>query len=350
MLQTEYPFEGVRTLDSLFPATEPQDEKLEIGLQSSGETVDGRLLLTRAVFHVVRSGRATLSLPGIDEPLEVGVRSLSESEEKGLLYRAKLYRKLKYIERVFNVKFSLPPEISSEEVKRVEIVFRGITEGAFSTREPGATFRISPGDINQSEPPYLRPGQFNAALGEGIELLDRLLNVGPITIHIDKAALANPRIMDEIQNGSQEPVVARFEILDNQMGFCFEDYAKKSREALVEPLERFKEELALEEPEELVALVSAPLAKDVSSYEASQIAVGWTQYNDLPDRYCPQAPELDAAAGQWHVPIYLVHSNGEGGLVGEVVIDEKTGVIVSHTPVDELRSQGRALAEQILHA
>jgi len=350
MLQTDYPFDGVRTLDSLFPAAQPQDEKLEIGLQSSDETVDGRLLLSRAVFHLVRSGRAVLSLPGIDEPQEVAVSPLSESAEKRLLYGAKLYRKLKYIERVFSVKFSLPGEISSEVVKRVEIVFRGITEGAFSTREPRATFLISPEDINLSEPPYLGPGQFDVSIGEEIELFDRPLKVGPITIHIDKAELANPRIIDEIQKGSEEPVAARFEILDNQMSFRFENYANKSREDLVEPLERFKQELALEEPEELVALVSDPLAKDVSSDEASQIAVGWTFYNRLPDRYCPQEPEVDGSTGHWRVPIWLVYANGEGGPVGDLLIHKKSGVVLSHTPMEELRSKAMALADTILHA
>lgn len=349
MLQSEYPFEGVRTFDSLFPPTQPRDEKLEIGLQSFDETVDGRIVLTRALFRLIRSGRGALYLPGIDEPLEVGV-TLSESGEEKLLYGAKLYRKLKYIERVFNVEFSLPNEISSTEVQSVERVFRGITEGAFSMRYSEATFRISPQTIDLSEPPYSSPGPFDAIVSEEFGLFDQNLRVGPVTVYIDRAQLANPRVMEEVRKGSNESVLVRFEILDNQMRFRFEDYDKQSREALVEPLERFKKELALEEPEELVALVSAPLAKDVSSYEASQIAVGWTQYNDLPDRYCPQVPERDAATGQWHVPIYIVHSNGEGGPVGEVVIDEKTGVIVSHTPLDELRSKGRALAEQILHA
>jgi len=288
-------------------------------------------------------------LPGIDEPREVGV-SLSESGEERLLYGAKLYRKLKYIERVFNVKFLLPCEISSEEVKHVEIVFRGITEGAFSTREPRATFLISAEHINLSEPPFLAPGQFDASIGEEIELFDQQLKVGPITIHIDRAELANPRVIEKIQKGSEEPVAVRFEILDNQVSFRFEDYTKKSREALIEPLERFKQELALEEPQELVALVSDPLAKDVSSDEATQIAVGWTFYNRLPDRFCPQDPEIDRSTGNWSVPIWLVYADGEGGPVGDLLIHKKSGVILSHTPMEEIRSKAMALADTILHA
>ena len=349
MLQTEYPFEGVGMFDTLFPPTQPQDEKLEIGLQSFDETVDGRLVVTRALFRLVRSGRGALALPGIEEPLEVGV-TLSESGAEKLLYGAKLYRKLKYIERVFNVKFSLPNEISSKEVQSVERVFRGITEGAFSMRYAEATFRFSPHDINLSEPPYSSPGHFDAIISEEIGLFDQSLRVGLVTVYIDRAHLANPRVMDEVLKGSNEPVLVRFEILDNQMRFRFEDYVKQSREALVEPLERFKQELALEDPEELVDLVSEPLAKDVSSSEAAQIAVGWTFYTRLTDRFCPQDPEIDQSTGHWRVPIWLVYANGEGGSVGDLLIHKKSGVILSHTPMEEIRSRAMALADTILHA
>jgi hypothetical protein len=142
----------------------------------------------------------------------------------------------------------------------------------------------------------------------------------------------------------------RFEVLDNQITHRFERYANLSRNQRTRELEQFKRELALEEPKELVDLVDEPLQGDVSEFEAGQIAMGWTFYTNLPDRYCPQKPEIDQSTGHWRVPIYLVYSNGEGGPVGEIVIDEKTGVIVSHTPIDELRSRGRALAEHILHA
>ncbi len=326
---------------------EEQTESRSLKLQPSDTSVESGLLFTRTIFPLIKTGRGILSLPGISQPVEFKV---PESEVKRLLYKAKLYRKLKYIERVFNVILSLPEEISSEEVKSLEIVFRGITEGAFSMREPQATFRISPQDIDLNTPPYFGPGQFDASVGEDINLLGQRLKVGPITVRIDKAELASPGVVDQIQKGSIESVVVRFEILDNQIRFRFEDYIKQPREHLLESLECFKQELALVEPKELVDLVSDPLAKDVSSFEAAQIAVGWTQHNDLPDRYCPQEPEFDSDSKHWRVPIYLIYTSGEGGPVGEIIIDVKTGEIVSHTPIEEIRSKGLALAEQILHA
>jgi hypothetical protein len=333
------------------------EKSLEEGGSSSfriepvGKTVDGGLLFTRVVFSLLKRGEGIFHVYSIPEPLNFSVSSLPEPTVWRLLYRAKLYRKLKYLQDVFDVNFLLPDEISSDEVKRIETVFRGITEGAFSMREPQATFQISPADINLNAPPYFGPGQFDASFSEEtITLLGQRLQVGPVIVHLDKAELGNPSAVDQIQKGSQEPVMVRFEILDNQISFRFEDYIQQAREHRLASLDRFKEELAREEPQELVDLIDELLQNDVSSDEASQIVMGWTQYHDLPDRYCPQEPELDVATRQWRVPIWLVYANGEGGPVGEVVIDVQTGVIVSHTPIEELRRKGLTLAKQILHA
>jgi hypothetical protein len=97
-------------------------------------------------------------------------------------------------------------------------------------------------------------------------------------------------------------------------------------------------------------LVDEPLQSDVSGLEAGQIAMGWTFYSNLPDRYCPQEPEIDQSTGHWRVPIWLVYANGEGGRVGDLLVHKKTGVILSHTSIEELRSKALALAETMLHA
>lgn len=322
-----------------------------ISVWPSVNTVDGELLNTRVRFALEKAGLC--SLYSLDRGIEFKFvfKHPSESEKQELLYRAKLCRKLKYIERAFGTSFSLPDEISAEQVEIVDRVFRGITEGEFTTRAPDILFDgVSLSSIDLGGPPFTGPGPLSREVGSKQRLFDKLLPVGPVSVHLDRAQLANPRVLGREGNGSNQEVSIRFELLDNQITHRFESHAMKSRKQRIQQLDQFKRELASEEPKELVDLVDEPLQGNVPSREASQIAIGWTQYNDLPDRYCPQVPELAAATGQWHVPIYIVHSNGEGGPVGEVVIDEKTGVIVSHTPVDELRSKGRALAEQILHA
>lgn len=322
----------------------------EFQLEPSDKSVEGGVLFTRTVFALMNAGNGLLHIQDISEPLRFNAKPLSESAMSRLLYRAKILRKLQYLQEVFEVSFTLPDLISSEEVKLIEIVFRGITEGEFTTRGADATLWIDPECVDLDCPPFSGAGQFDASIGDRVALFGQQLLVGPSTLHLGRAELANPSVLDPSRNSSNEPINVRLEILDNQMRFRFENYARIAKRDLEKPLEEFRRRLLLEEPQELADSVTGILAKDVSSFEASQIAVGWTQYNDLPDRYCPQEPEHDVTAGKWRVPIYLAYSNGEGSPVGEVVIDGKTGSIVSHTPVDELRSKGRTLAEQILHA
>lgn len=317
---------------------------------ASDDTVKAELLRTRVVYAIGMAGEWFLHLDHQSAKVEHQHGPYTEANEKQNLYKAKLFRKLKYIEESLGLCFSVPETISGHEVQQIETIFRGITEGEFRGRANAMSFKILPSTIDLSKPPFSGVGEFSYEVAAPVELFGQKVPVVPFTVHLEKAELANPSVVAHIRKGSRKPIEVRFEVLDNQVVYRFEHYVRQPRQHLRQQLDQFKQELAREEPPELVDLVDEPLQGDVSTKEASSIAVGWTQYNDLPDRYCPQVPELDVTAGKWRVPIYLVYANGEGGPVGEVVIDEKTGVIVSHTPVDELRSKGRALAEQILHA
>jgi hypothetical protein len=233
----------------------------------------------------------------------------------------------------------------------LEMVFRGVTEGEFSLRDGEVTIkRISPSDIDLSRPPFDGPGPFSYPIGDKVALLGNELFVGPMTVHLRWAELASPSVVTRIRRGLKEPLDVRFGVWDNQVTYRFENYACQPRDRLLKDLNRFKETLILEEPRELADMVSESLVNDVSADEAIQIAIGWQYYNGLPDRFCPQDPELDDASAGWRVPIHLVYPSAGSGPVGEVVIQVKTGAIVSHTPIDEIRSRGLALAEKLLHA
>jgi len=331
-------------------STDPSLTNLRVNdfaLRLTARTTDAWLLHTRVSLALAKAGKFSIQSADTGEILDVKFDLLSDLEGKKLVQLARLSRKLKFLERVFNVEFAVPDRISSIDMSNAEIVFRGVTEGEFTVRDEQYIFsEVSPADIDLTKPPFDGAGEFTYDIGRTVKLFGRELDVGPVTVHLDRAELASPRVVDHIRKGSAEPVAVRFEVLDNQIAYRFEDYVTQSDKDRRQELSRFKEALACEEPEELVGLIDESLQGDVSSEEALRIAVGWQQYYNLPDRYCPQEPEHDVTAGKWRVPIYLVYANGEGGPVGEVVIDEKTGVIVSHTPVDELRSKGRALAEQ----
>ena len=317
----------------------------------SDRTVDGAILFSRVLFFLSKAYKCSLVTSDSGEIFNADLLPFSKEQIQGVFTIAKLARKLKYIQNVFNVEFLLPRMIPSSEFRKAEIVFRGITEGEFTLRATDFTFiEVPPLDINLTKPPFEGCGTLSRKIEDQITLFGKQLLVGPVIVHLDKAELASPKVVDHIRKGLTSPIDVRFEVLDNQITYRFESYMRKSRSQQMQRLNRFKHELAQQEQKELVDLVDESLQNDVSSDEAVQIAVGWTQYNDLPDRYCPQEPELDSDSEHWRVPIYLIYANGEGGPVGELIIDVKTGEIVSHTPIEEIRSKGLALAEQILHA
>jgi len=67
----------------------------------------------------------------------------------------------------------------------------------------------------------------------------------------------------------------------------------------------------------------------------------------LPDRYCAGDPTYAQASRTWLVPVLISYLHiGPLGQVGEIIVNGNSEAIISHTPLDEMRSQGRALYEQ----
>jgi len=319
-------------------------------LRVAEDTVEAWLLYTRVIFGLEDSNVMSIESDQFGQILAANFKMLEKTEKIAFLQMARLIHKLKFIERAFNVQFTIPDIISWQDMTNAEVIFRGITEGKFTLRGSQYTYTgISAADLQFGTLPFNSPGSFSSRLGTSLNLLGKRLLVGPVRVQLGKAELTSPRVADRIRKGLTEPLEVRFEVLDNQITYCFETYAKQPRKKRLQKLNQFKKELAREEPEALVHLIDESLQGDVSSDEAYQIAVGWMQYNDLPDRYCPQEAQFDSDAPCWRVPVHLVYPNGEGGPVGELVINSKTGKIIQETPVEELRSRGRALAEQILH-
>jgi hypothetical protein len=328
----------------------PQSAVERLLVLASDDTVNAELLRTRVVFAIFMAPEWFLHIDHLVAKVEHQHGPHTEANEEQIRYKAKIFRKLKYIEESFGLSFSVPETISGHEVQQIETIFRGITEGEFRGRANAMSFKLLPSMIDLSKPPFSGIGEFSYEVGAQVKLFDQQVPAGRFTVHLEKAELANPRVVEHISKGSREPIEVRFEVLDNQVVYRFEDYAGQPRQHLRQRLDQFKQELAREEPRQLVDLADEPIQGDVSRREATQIAVGWTFYSHLPDRYCPQEPELDNTTGHWWVPIWLVYASGKGGPVGEVIINKKTGEIIRHTPIDELRRKGLALAEKILDA
>lgn len=320
-------------------------------VQPSEETTDGQIFYSRVQYLLSKSGRCLLHIGELNGAMAFSFRPFSGETQQQLLYRAAILRKLSFIEKALNCTFSWPKEISSEHLTNLDLIFRGMTEGQFTTRSSEITLSVMPTEVDLSKPPFEGPGEFTCRFADEFrELFGRRISIGPVLIHLDQAEIASPKALRELKAGQTAPVWTRFSILDHQIHLSFERKMGQTQKQIRRRLELFKQELAKEDPPELVALLDEPLISDVSAKEADLIAMGWMQYNRLPDRYCPQEPVLDSSTNTWRVPIWLGYPNGQGGEVGELWIDAKSGKIVSHTPLEEVRSRGKSLARELLHA
>ncbi len=323
-------------------------EKFQV--RASESSADGEILYTRVHWMLSNIGRCSLHLEDLEATFNFKFEPFSKEEEERLLYRAKIFRKLKFIENVFRHKFTLLQEISADQVRAIDFVFRGITEGEFVIRGGGITLPLQSSEIDLSAPGFYGPGLLRHNNTEKIhDLFSYGLEVGPSIVTLKHAELADPKVARQIRQGYQGLILVRFSVLDHLIHIRLENYAARSKKQRQERLKLFKKKWLREDPEDLANLLNEPLMADVSAEEASLIAVGWTQYNNLPDRYCPQEPILVQGANHWCVPIHLVYTSGKGGPVGELVIDRKTGEVISHTPIEELTSKGMTLAKAVQH-
>jgi len=67
----------------------------------------------------------------------------------------------------------------------------------------------------------------------------------------------------------------------------------------------------------------------------------------LPDRFASGIPEYDQTLQGWRIPVWLSYPQLEPfGPVGELVIDEATGDVRDHTPIDEMKARATSLYEE----
>ncbi len=69
--------------------------------------------------------------------------------------------------------------------------------------------------------------------------------------------------------------------------------------------------------------------------------------DNMPDRFCATSPSFDKTADYWRVRVILSYPFiGSVGEVGEIIISSTSEEILSHTPLDEMRSRALSLYEQ----
>lgn len=322
-------------------------DKTEIG--TSDRSVVAHVVYTRLLYALSRKGNFALKDSEGNTVGAGAVESMDARELENLLSLAKIYRKLSFIEEVFQVSFPLPDQFLPSDLRHIEILFRGITEGEFWTRCEEITLLETPTPSELRAPPFTAPGPFSGTSPSPyFGLLGKNLLVGPICIRLDRSAVANPREMESLRQDRELPRGLRLIIYDSQIRYRFENYARRPPHARQQRLEQFKTKLAGQEPSELVELIHDPLISDVSAEGARQIATGWLQFHDFPDRYCAQLPTLEQT--EWRVPIWVTYPGGRGAPVEDAFVDVKSGVITVSVSVEELRRLGKSAAQELLHA
>ena len=325
----------------------------------SGNSVESEILYTRVHYTVSKIGSYSLASEITSDDEVVGIpfncQALSREQASSILYRAKIARKLRFIERMFNLTAVLPEDITPSHVQYIEAIFRGLTEGEFTTRGNAVTVFLRAAEVDLDAPPFSEVGSFEYCLGNEQALLFqqngpyRVLNVGTYYLKLQQAIVANRTPLTRLREGQDTWV--RFEVFNSQITYRYEKYARPERHTLVQQkLGRFHHLLAAEEPSDLADTLLDPLISDVLLAEAVKIGVGWLQCHDFPDRFSPQDPILDAERACWRLPIYIVYASGKYAPVGELFIDLKTGSIVDEPSPEMMYQKGLALGEEILRA
>ena len=307
----------------------------DVQISPSQDTAEAEIKYTRFDWAVARQLNFSVDLPGIGS-ISILSDKLSDENLQHLMNRAKLYRKLRFLEYVFGIRFTLAQSIPAGEVGNIDHIYRGLTSGEFVIRSSNLNLAVPEKEIDWSIAPFNEPGNFPQSakwyseyFGETVYLFGHKLDIGTVSIRLEKALYSGPSNVSLPNHNLQQARGIRFEVLDHQIYFRFDKYADKGKKKLQENLAQFQYKFLRDDPKELLELMDEPLIQDVNAEEANLIAMGWIQYNRLPDRYCPQEPVFDEANKSWRVPIYLVYANGEGEKVaGDLVIDAKSGVII----------------------
>ena len=322
----------------------------EIEVRPADRTVEAIVLVTRLRCALNAAGTCRLvEKPSNRVLLDMSVGELTESEYGQMLLYAKVSRKLRFLEEFFGTQFECPDQFTTVDLAQLETLFRGVTEGEFSTRAGEKIVQHSPSVGDLSRPAFSGPGGPLSCTFAEQQLLGQRIETGPITMQIERAVLANRRDLSRIGKTQEHSTTRlRFVVLDSQVKYRFENYAGGSLAENQRKLDEFKSKLLQQEPQVLVQLLTEPLISDVSSARAIQIVNGWLQYCDFPDRYSPQEPVLEG--DEWRVPVWITYPTVRGAKVEDVFVNVKTGVIRAPLTPAEMLDLGKSVASKILRA
>lgn len=85
----------------------------------------------------------------------------------------------------------------------------------------------------------------------------------------------------------------------------------------------------------------------ITTVQAARATANDWLLSNLPDRFAAGVPEYEESLQGWRISVWLAYPQMEPlGPVGELVIDEASGGVASHTAIDEMKARALSLYEQ----
>lgn len=299
-------------------------------------TLDG-INSTRFFFHLLFSPRSFLRLPEIGT-VEFKSPSISEEAKRELFYKAKLYRKLHFIENVLGITFNLPTTITSDDAAQIDLIFRGILRGnVYSEVDTITLYKQYPLDMNLKEVDLDWTPQNRMASTNDLKLFGQEVPVGEIQIIMQDAILVNAEDVKQQKKNETGHIPVVFKLINHPLLLHFENFIHQNyKQSLIS----FHQELSKKEPKEVADLVIEPLTKQISGGEAIEIATDFvlsTIEGKLPDALISPYPAKLVMGGlEWQVD-FLIHKkeNYDSGIGLSVLIDRDTGKLIDPNSEEE---------------
>ena len=318
-------------------------------VRPSDDSVEGEILYTRFFLISGDIKKCSLHFRDIDFiPFNFVFSDITPEEKKQMIFRAKLFRKLGFIEKVFEkTKFVVPEHITPNEVGQVEVLFRGLTEGEFVNPSNSSVtiynYKVGKYDLENNFPFSKR--EFSLQFNEKFFILGRFFGVGKVIVKVEKASVANPRKLIDIKENEFINEL-RLNVFDSQIRYIFEKYNNSERLLRnKQKLERYRESLKNEEPNFLSSLLDESLS-EIDDKSAIETLEALLQYYDFPDRFSVLKPEL--VKNQWRVPIALTYPKHEPIKLEDAFVDVRTGKVEMKISFDQLLKKGKKKAKEVL--
>lgn len=313
-------------------------------LHTEKMTAQAGIEQTRFLYLLQESHEMYLVVPETNELLKIIPDPLSEDELKTLIYRARVFRKLRFLELVLGVEFPIPPVMSNNNIATIDTVFRGITRGnVFSTMDSVTLVRE---DITVDDIDFILQNADTPVSFERIfTLFDIFVPVGTVLGIVMDPKPGNASelstLADKMRAGKRvESATIILKSCSDQVAFHFRDQLQRMKASRQQALD-FLKTLSESEPEELARQVLFPMTGEVKPLEVAEIAMAHIFLVKNPETNLTinvVGYDVSTDPEYWVVQLALIDKNRQEdeGDLALVFVNRYTGMVHVPQSVEEV--------------